>query len=231
MDKFFGDDSFSDDLDAYYDMMPGGDVDPYDGKKQSPEEYKETLKRLEDYYKRNPQSRIKKGSDLNYVLMKHLTDWTGGVLKFKGNEIVQMPRDWYMKDNPEFKKSDAPIKAKLNADVDVDDVAVKEVQFKRKRGNLKMKRQPAIQVESKKTFGDIKNELQERNLRISQLIRKYRDELKKAQRTGNLELSPEAEEDFMIWGMNNGEIATDDPDEFIDWLDTNLDDLVKGRIR
>ena len=136
-----------------------------------------------------------------------------------------------MKDNPEFKKSDAPIKAKLNADVDVDDVAVKEVQFKRKRGNLKMKRQPAIQVESKKTFGDIKNELQERNLRISQLIRKYRDELKKAQRTGNLELSPEAEEDFMIWGMNNGEIATDDPDEFIDWLDTNLDDLVKGRIR
>ena len=231
VDKFFGDDTFSDHLDAYYDLMPGGDVDPYDGKKQSPEEYKETIKRIEKYYKRNPQARIKKGSDLNFVLMKALTDWTGGQMKFKGNKIVQMPRDWYMNDNPEYKKSDAPIKATLNADVDVDDDEVKEVQFKRKRGNLKMKRQPSIQIESKKTFGDIKNELQERNLRISQLIRKYRDELKKAQRTGNLELSPEAEEDFMIWGMNNGEIATDDPDEFIDWLDTNLDDLVKGRIR
>ena len=54
VDKFFGDDSFSDHLDAYYEMMPGGEVDPYDGKKQSPEEYKETVKRVNDYYKRNP---------------------------------------------------------------------------------------------------------------------------------------------------------------------------------
>ena len=229
VDKFFGDDSFSDDLDAYYDMMPGGDVDPYDGKKQSPEEYKETLKRLEDYYKRNPQSRIKKGSDLNYVLMKHLTDWTGGVLKFKGNEIVQMPRDWYMKDNPEFKKSDAPIKAKLNADVDVDDVAVKEVQFKRKRGNLKMKRQPAIQVESKKTFSDMINEIT--NLKMKDIVRKHKRELQKALRLGNLELPMDVENDLMHWAMNNGEVMTDDPDEFIEWLDRNLEDIVKGRIR
>tara|TARA_X000000950_G_C13906310_1_gene656996 strand:- start:71 stop:2140 length:2070 start_codon:yes stop_codon:yes gene_type:complete len=226
VDKFFGDDSFSDDLDSYYDMMPGGDVDPYDGKKQSPEEYRKTLKRLEDYYKRNPQSRIKKGSDLNYVLMKHLTDWTGGVLKFKGNEIVQMPRDWYMKDNPEFKKSDAPIKAKLNADVDVDDVAVKEVQFKRKRGNLKMKRQPSIQVESTtKTFSDL------REMSMKDIMRKHGRELKKAVRLGNLELPMDVENDLYQWAMDNGEVRTDDPDEFIEWLDNNLDDIVKGRIR
>jgi hypothetical protein len=228
-DKFFGDDSMSDDLDAYYDMMPGGDVDPYDGKKKSPEEYKETLKRLEDYYKRNPNSRIKKGSDLNFVLMKHLTDWTGGVLKFKGNKIVQMPRDWYMNDNPEFKKSDAPIKATLNADVDMDDDAVKEVQFKRKRGNLKMKRQPSIQVESKKTFGDMINEIT--NLSMKDIVRKHKRELQKALRTGNLELPMDVENDLYRWAMDNGEVVTDNPDEFIGWLDDNLDDIVKGRIR
>ena len=229
-DNFFGDDTMSDHLGAYYDIMPGGDVDPYDGKKQSPEEYKETVKRVNDYYKRNPQARIKKGSDLNFVLMKALTDWTGGVLKFKGNEIVQMPRDWYMKDNPEFKKDDSPIKAKLNADVDVDnDDTVKEAPFKRRRGNLRMKRQPVIQVESKKTFGDMINEIT--NLAMKDIVRKHKRELQKAVRSGNLELSDKAEEDLMHWAMNNGEVMTDDPDEFIEWLDNNLDDIVKGRIR
>ena len=229
-DNFFGDDTMSDHLGAYYDIMPGGDVDPYDGKKQSPEEYKETVKRVNDYYKRNPQARIKKGSDLNFVLMKALTDWTGGVLKFKGNEIVQMPRDWYMKDNPEFKKDDSPIKAKLNADVDVDnDDTVKEAPFKRRRGNLRMKRQPAIQVESKKTFSDIKNELIEMSMK--DIVRKHKRELQKAVRTGNLELPMDVENDLYQWALNNGEVVTDDPDEFIGWLDNNLDDIVKGRIR
>ena len=225
-DKFFGDDSFSDTLDSYYDMMPGGDVDPYDGKKQSPEEYKETLKRLNDYYKRNPQDRIKKGSDLNFVLMKALTDWTGGVLKFKGNKIVQMPRDWYMKDNPEFKKSDAPIKATLNADVDVDDDAVKEVKFKRKSGNLKMKRQQPIQVEStKKTFNEV------RMVKRQDVMRKHGNELKKALKSGSLDLSDKAEEDIINYVLDNypEEFRTDDPDEVIQWLDDNLEDFVKGR--
>mgnify|MGYP003132823055 FL=1 len=225
-DKFFGDDSFSDTLDSYYDMMPGGDVDPYDGKKQSPEEYKETLKRLNDYYKRNPQDRIKKGSDLIFVLMKALTDWTGGVLKFKGNKIVQMPRDWYMKDNPEFKKSDAPIKATLNADVDVDDDAVKEVKFKRKSGNLKMKRQQPIQVEStKKTFNEV------RMVKRQDVMRKHGNELKKALKSGSLDLSDKAEEDIINYVLDNypEEFRTDDPDEVIQWLDDNLEDFVKGR--
>ena len=124
--------------------------------------------------------------------MKHLTDWTGGVLKFKGNKIVQMPRDWYMNDNPEFKKSDALIKAKLNADVDVDDVVVKEVQFKRKRGNLKMKRQPSIQVESTKTFSDL------REMSMKDIMRKHGRELKKAVRLGTLELPMDVENDLYV---------------------------------
>tara|TARA_Y100000592_G_scaffold97605_1_gene168720 strand:+ start:16 stop:2163 length:2148 start_codon:yes stop_codon:yes gene_type:complete len=228
VDKFFGDDSFSDKLDSYYDMMPGGDVDPYDGKKKSPAEYKETLKRLEDYYKRNPQDRIKKGSDLNFVLTKALTDWTGGILKFKGNKIVQMPRDWYMNDNPEFTHpAHTPIKATLNADVDVDDDAVKEVKFKRKSGNLKMKRQQSIQVEStKKTFNEV------RMVKRRDVMRKHGAELNNALRSGSLDLSPKAEDDLIQYVMDNypEEIRDpDEPDDWIEWLDDNLEDFVKGK--
>merc|ERR1711991_1589 len=53
----------------------------------------------------------------------------------------------------------------------------------------------------------------------------------KAQRSGNLELSRKAEEDLMQWAMDNGEVNTDDEDDFIDWLDNNLDDILKGKIR
>ena len=78
-----------------------------------------------------------------------------------------------------------------------------------------------------KTF----KEIRERNLHISRLIRKHGRELKKVIRTGNLELSAKAEEDLMTWAMNNGEISTDDPDEFKDWLDDNIEDLVGGKIK
>ena len=47
----------------------------------------------------------------------------------------------------------------------------------------------------------------------------------------HLELSKKAEDDLMQWAMDNGEVNTDDPDDFIDWLDMNLDDIVKGKIR
>lgn len=60
------------------------------------------------------------------------------------------------------------------------------------------------------------------------ITRKHKIELQRAQRTGNLELSRKAEEDLVNWAMNNGDIRGDDPDEFIEWLDDNLDQLVKG---
>ena len=63
------------------------------------------------------------------------------------------------------------------------------------------------------------------------IVRKHRRELQKAQRSGNLELSKKAEDDLMNWAMDNGEIKSDDPDEFDQWLDSNIDDIVKGRIR
>lgn len=63
---------------------------------------------------------------------------------------------------------------------------------------------------------------------LKMLTRKHKRELQKAQRTGQLELSGKAEEDLVQWAMDNGDIRGDDPDEFIEWLDDNLDQLVKG---
>ena len=67
-------------------------------------------------------------------------------------------------------------------------------------------------------------------VKMRDIVRKHKRELQKAQRTGNLTLSRKAEEDLMGWAMDNGEVNTDDPDDFIDWLDRNLDDIVKGRL-
>ena len=132
-DMYFGDDSFSDDLDAYKSTLPGGERSFYDKGSLHGQEY---LDRMKKYNK------IKPGTDLNLVLMKALSDWTGGVLKFKGNKIVQMPREWYMKDNPENKKDTSPVKAKLEGEVK------EKLGKKRPRGNIKSKRYEPIKVES-----------------------------------------------------------------------------------
>jgi hypothetical protein len=102
----FGDDSFFDDLGTLQTISKGGEVDQYDGEKHS-DDY---MKRSAEYAKRN---KLKAGMDMNQLLMKHLSDWTGGVLKFKGNKIVQMPREWYFKDNPEHTPDNSPVKATL----------------------------------------------------------------------------------------------------------------------
>ena len=68
-------------------------------------------------------------------------------------------------------------------------------------------------------------------MKMRDIVRKHKRELQKAQRSGNLELSRKAEEDLMQWAMDNGEVNTDDEDDFIDWLDNNLDDILKGKIR
>jgi len=102
----FGDDSFFDDLGTLQTISKGGEVDQYDGEKHS-DDY---MKRSAEYAKRNG---LKAGMDMNQLLMKHLSDWTGGVLKFKGNKIVQMPREWYFKDNPEHTPDNSPVKATL----------------------------------------------------------------------------------------------------------------------
>ena len=133
----FGDDSFFDDLGAYGTTLPGGEKD-FDGTTHSAE----YMKRAEKYNK------IKKGTDLNLVLIKQLGDWTGNVLKFKGVEMVEFPREWYLNDNPKHKKDDSPVKAKLES--------VEEGKgMKRGSGNLRFKRQGSIKVEGKMDGGKL----------------------------------------------------------------------------
>ena len=63
-------------------------------------------------------------------------------------------------------------------------------------------------------------------MKLAQIVRKHKSALMKAKKSGNLELPQKAEDDLANWASNNGDIHGDDPDEFIDWLDNNLDDLV-----
>lgn len=104
-DRYFGDDSFSDMLDSYYHTLPGGDIDPYDKKeKVSPK----SIERAKKYNK------IKPGTDLNILLMKALTDWTGGDLQFdRRGKITQMPRKWYETNNPKLNNKSNVVKATL----------------------------------------------------------------------------------------------------------------------
>jgi hypothetical protein len=71
----------------------------------------------------------------------------------------------------------------------------------------------------------------EEGKKIQDIARKHKRELQKAQKSGNLELSKKAEDELSNWASSSGEIRGDDEDEFIEWLDNNLDDLVKGKIK
>ena len=77
----------------------------------------------------------------------------------------------------------------------------------------------------------MKEETVSEGKKIQDIVRKHKRELQKVQRSGNLELSKKAEDELSNWASSNGEIRGDDEDEFIEWLDNNLDDLVKGKIK
>lgn len=63
------------------------------------------------------------------------------------------------------------------------------------------------------------------------LMRKFGNEYKKALRGNSLDMSDKAEEALVqyIYDNHPEEIRTDDPDEWLEWLDDNLEDFVKGR--
>jgi hypothetical protein len=64
-----------------------------------------------------------------------------------------------------------------------------------------------------------------KNLNQRQIKRKYGRVIKKTLDKGSLEFPADAEEALFGWAFDHGEIATDDPDEFIDWLDKNAEDF------
>ena len=63
-------------------------------------------------------------------------------------------------------------------------------------------------------------------MKLAQIVRKHKSALMKAKRTGNLELPSKVEKDLQQWVFDNEPNIGDDPDEFDQWLDDNLDDLV-----
>ena len=72
-------------------------------------------------------------------------------------------------------------------------------------------------------------------MKIKDIFKKHKRELTKAYKTGDLSFNTsagkKAEDDLMKWAMNNGEVNTDDPDDFFDWLSRDLEDIVKGKIK
>ena len=74
------------------------------------------------------------------------------------------------------------------------------------------------------------NESMVYEMEMKQIRRKYGKDLRTAMRKGSLEIPQDAEEALYQWAFDNGEVKTDDPDEFIDWLDSNLDDIVRGKL-
>lgn len=70
-----------------------------------------------------------------------------------------------------------------------------------------------------------------KTLTRQEILSKYGNEIKKALRTGNLELSDKGEEDLSRYVLDNypEEIPHDDPDLWVDWLDNNLEDFYKGK--
>jgi len=104
--------------------------------------------------------------------------------------------------------------------------AKKMAEFKSQM-SIAMKESVQLQ-EGKKTFKEARFG---RTMKRSEILRKFGNEMKGALRKGTLELSTAAEDALINYVMDNypEEISTDDPDDWIDWLDNNLEDFVKGK--
>ena len=146
-----------------------------------------------------------------------------GKMKLTGQEVAN-----YFRKN---KVSDAKVKRAVEVALDMSgamDIASKEI---------------------KKFFGDkilkskeVQNALQYANesvvsegMKMKDIMRKHKRELNKAYKSGDLSFmssaGKKAEDDLMQWAMDNGEVKTDDPDDFFDWLSRDLEDIVKGKIK
>ena len=70
-----------------------------------------------------------------------------------------------------------------------------------------------------KTFKEIREETLKEAKKIQDIARKYKRELQKAVKTGQLELSDKATRELERWAVDAGEIRGKEEAEFIDWLD------------
>lgn len=144
-----------------------------------------------------------------------------GRQKLTGREVST-----YFRRNP---VKDAQIKKAVEVALDLQGamtVASKEIKKFYGDKVLRSKEvQKALKYANESVEHDIREDLNEAK-KLKDIVRKHKSALMKAKRSGNLELPQKAEDELSNWASNNGDIYGDDPDEFIDWLDNNLDDLV-----
>ena len=146
-----------------------------------------------------------------------------GKQKLTGQEVAN-----YFRKN---KVSDAKVKRAVEVALDLGgamDIASKEIQKFYGSNILKNKEvQKALKYANEETIIE--------RMKMKDIFRKHKRELTKAYKTGDLSfMSPaarKAEDDLMQWAMDNGEVKTDDPDDFFDWLSRDLEDIVKGKIK
>ena len=146
-----------------------------------------------------------------------------GKMKLTGQEVAN-----YFRKN---KVSDAKVKRAVEVALDMSgamDIASKEIKKFFGDKILKSKEvQNALRYANEETVSE--------GMKMKDIMRKHKRELNKAYKTGDLSFMSsagrKAEDDLMQWAYDNGEVNTDDPDDFFDWLSRDLEDIVKGKIK
>ena len=77
-----------------------------------------------------------------------------------------------------------------------------------------------------KTFRQIRERFKKTKT-MKDIMRVYGKDLKKAERTGNLDLPSDVIDALQSWVFKNEPYV--DEDEFDEWLDDNIEDIVKGK--
>ena len=82
-----------------------------------------------------------------------------------------------------------------------------------------------------KQFKEIREVNEAKRVSRNDLMRKHGREFKKVSKSNNFDLSQKAEDELIKYVLDNytEELKTDDPDDWLEWLEDNFEDFVKGK--
>ena len=86
---------------------------------------------------------------------------------------------------------------------------------------MKLWKDPALKAASADSFKITKEETVYENRELNNLKKKFKADLKKYENDGYFKNS-KANQAFMDYALDNGEVKTDDPDEFEAWMDRDV---------
>jgi hypothetical protein len=86
---------------------------------------------------------------------------------------------------------------------------------------MKLWKDPALKAASADSFKITKEETVYENRELNNLKKKFKADLKKYEKDGYFK-NPKANQAFMDYAMDNGEVNTDDPDDFEAWMDRDV---------